>query len=97
MKIKRLSAFLFAAIICLAISACGSAEKIAKGNKAVAKIEKFRSEKGRLPDSLSEIGIVETESGPIYYQKKSESKYILWFGKELGESATYDSETKQWK
>ena len=70
---------------------------MAKGSEAVVKIEKFRNEKGRLPNSLSEAGIVETESGPIYYRKESESKYILWFGKELGESVTYDSETKQWK
>lgn len=94
---KSLLKFLLATIICFAVSGCVSAEKIAKGNKAAAKIEKFRSEKKRLPDSLSEVGIAETESGPIYYRKESESKYILWFGKELGESVVYDSNTKQWK
>ena len=94
---KSLPIFLLAAIICFAVSGCGSTEKIAKGNEAAAKIEKFRNEKGRLPNSLSETGIVETEAGPIYYRKESESKYILWFGKELGESVVYDSETKQWK
>lgn len=83
-------------LIYLFIFACGYGEKLKQGNEVVAKIEKFKNDKGRLPNSLSEIGIVETESGPIYYKKESETKYIVWFGKELGESATYDSVTKQW-
>ena len=76
---------------------CNSSEDFTKGNEVANKIENFRKEKSRLPNSLTEIGIKETESGPIYYKKESESKYILWFGKGLGESVTYDSETKQWK
>jgi hypothetical protein len=89
--------FLIIAMLRFSIFAFGYGEKIKQGNVVAAKIEKFKIEKGRLPDSLSEIGIVETESGPIYYKKESESKYILWFGKELGESMTYDSDEKQWK
>lgn len=84
------------ALITLSIFACGYGQKLRRGNEVIAMVEKFRSEKGRLPNSLSEIGIVETESGSIYYEKKSETKYIVWFGKELGESATYDSDTKEW-
>lgn len=83
--------------VCFISFACGNGEKIKKGNEIAAKVEKFRNEKGRLPNSLSEIGVVETESGPIYYKKENETKYILWFGKELGESEVYDSQTKQWK
>jgi hypothetical protein len=77
--------------------ACGYGQKITQGNSVVVKIEKFKIEKNRFPDSLTEIDIIEDESGPIYYEKKTETKFILWFGKELGESMTYDSETKQWK
>ena len=84
------------AFIGIFIFACGHEEKLKQGNETVAKVVKFRNEKDRLPDSLSEIGIVETESGPIYYKKESDTKYIVWFGKELGESATYDSDTKKW-
>ena len=78
-------------------TACSYADKTAKGNETVAKIEKFKQEKNRLPDALTEVGIEETESSPIHYRKESETKYILWFGKELGESETYDSETKEWR
>lgn len=95
--IQKLLVFLLIAGGCLITVSCSSNEKITKGNEIVSKIENFRKEKNRLPNSLTEIGIEETESGPVYYRKESESKYILWFGKELGESVTYDSETKQWK
>lgn len=89
--------FIAITIICFFAFACSYSKKISNGNEIAQKVEKFRSEKGRLPNSLVEIGIVENESGPIYYKKESESKYILWFGSELGESVTYDSETKKWK
>lgn len=84
-------------VVLLISFSCGSTEKIKLGNEVVAKVEKFKTEKGRLPNNLTELGIKEHESGPIYYKKESESKYIVWFGKELGESVTYNSETKQWK
>ncbi len=96
MKSKTISTILFAVLIGFAFAGCYS-EKFAKGNETAAQIEKFRKEKGRLPNSLNEIGIEEKEEGPIYYEKKSESRYVLWFGKELGESVTYDSDTKEWK
>lgn len=88
--------FLIFAFLGIFALACGYGEKLKAGNETVAKIEKFKDENKRLPNSLSEIGIVEDESGPIYYRKDSETKYIVWFGKELGESATYDSDTKKW-
>ena len=97
MKIKCLLSLPLTLLFCFTILSCDSSEKIAKGNEYVAQIESFRKERGRLPSSLTEIEIAETESGPIYYEKKNESKYILWFGKELGESVVYDSDTKQWK
>ena len=96
MKGIKAKLFFTVALGCFLLFACGYNEKLRRGNEIIAKVEKFRIEKGRLPNSLSEIGVVETESGPIYYEKKSETKYIVWFGKELGESATYDSDTKKW-
>lgn len=90
------SLFLIFALTVVFGFACGYGDKLKQGNQVIAKVEKFKNEKGRLPNNLSEIGIVETESGPIYYKKESETKYVVWFGKELGESATYDSEIKKW-
>lgn len=67
-----------------------------EGDKIVARIERFKAERQRLPVSLSEVGVEEKEEGTIYYDKKSVTRYVLWFGMELGESVTYDSETRKW-
>ena len=61
-----------------------------------ASLESYRLQKGRYPHSLSEIGIVERDEGPLYYQRKSESSYILWFGLSLGESKIFESTDGQW-
>ena len=97
MNIKFFLTFLLLTTICFSSLNCGFSDKTTKGNEAIIKIEEFKSKNGKLPNSLSEVEIVETENGPIYYERKNDSKYILWFGKELGESVTYDSDTKQWK
>ncbi len=87
-------ALLFSLCSCDSISRKGRLKK--EGSEVVAKIERFKKENDRLPLSLSEIGIEEREEGPIYYQKQNSSKYIIWFVEELGESVTYDSDTKKW-
>jgi hypothetical protein len=83
----------------IVLCSCGSISKQSKkseGNEIKNKIELFKKANGRLPSSLSEFGIEEKEEGPIYYEKKDESNYILWFGAKLGESVTYDSRTNKW-
>ncbi len=55
-----------AMLMVFCVASCGpSKQKI--GNQAVEKIEQFRKANGRLPQSLSEVGIAEVESGPVYY------------------------------
>lgn len=68
-----------------------------KGNGIVEKIEIYKHKKGRLPNSLSDLGIEEKVEGPIYYNMIDSSKYIVWFGTTVGESITYSSETKKWE
>lgn len=75
----------------------GDARLIREGDEIVKKVERFRESKGRLPNSLSEIGVEEKEEGPIYYDKKSETRYVVWFGTVLGESVKYDSDKREWK
>lgn len=83
----------------ITIISCTSREENLR-NKAkdyIEKIEKFKIENDRLPRSLSEIGIDETLEGPIFYQKRDSSEYILWYGTILGESETYYSTNKKWE
>ena len=61
-----------------------------------ASLESYRQQYGHYPDSISQIGLVEREEGPLYYQRESESSYILWFGTTLGESVTFNSTDRRW-
>ena len=67
-----------------------------EASELVIKIESFRKHNGRLPESLSELGIKETEEGPLYYDKQDSINYNLSFGTSLGESETYHSDSKKW-
>jgi hypothetical protein len=65
------------------------------GNRIISRIDTYRNTHGRLPESLDEIGI--SDSNGVYYQKSGSNDYVVWFGTTLGESETYDSHTKKWK
>lgn len=78
---------------------CSSRENMLmdEGNDLSNKIEMYKIKKGRLPNTLSDIGFIEKEEGPLYYKKIDSSNYIIWFGTSLGESKTYYSDTKKWE
>ena len=90
---------LFLAIFALAftiiITGCWGLSKREAGNIAISKIEEFRKMKGPLPDSLSEAGAQDNESCTCYC-KTGDGSYLVWYGTTLGESDTYDSETRKW-
>ena len=97
-RIRSIACLLVLATTCSSCSFMYRAE-FKKGEEAIARIENFRKEKGRLPESLAEVGIKADESGPIYYQKESDTKYAIWFtiGPGPGNSMVYESDTKKWK
>ena len=60
---------------------------IKEAETIIQKIEKYKSEKGKIPPNLVCIGIEETEEGPIYYVPWKDSiNYIIYF---------YKSQTKE--
>jgi hypothetical protein len=71
--------------------------QIRQGNHLVAQIESYRKMNGHLPSELTEIGQITSEAEPFFYERCSDTKYILWFGTELGESMTYNSSLRQWR
>ena len=77
------------------ITGCWGPSKQDASNIAISKIEEFRKVKKRLPDSLSEAGAQDDESCPCYCKTGADS-YLVWYGTTLGESDTYDSETRKW-
>jgi hypothetical protein len=73
-------------------------ELIKEGNEIVAQIETFKIDQGRLPENLKELGLPESEAGPLYYDKNKDGhNYTISFsGSSLGESSYYDSAEKTW-
>ena len=69
----------------------------ARGQRLVAQVEYFRSTKGRLPSDTTEMGIKQTLDGPLFYEKKDDDSYIVYYGLQLGKSMVYDSKTRAWE
>ena len=71
-------------------------KEIRRGNELVSRIESFRQKHGRLPASSDELRISGPDAFQIFYEKCTETKYIVWFGTTVGESMTYSSEIRTW-
>src|SRR5437868_5182136 len=100
MKLNFVSSLIFTVALSFMLCSCNNLEKrdiMKQGNEVIAKIEAFKKERGRLPEALSEIGVKESEGGPIFYKKKNSSSYEIWgvYAAEL--SFKYDSETQKWE
>jgi hypothetical protein len=81
-------------VLGVVLSGCYFSER-KTSNEIIARVDQFRKSTGRLPETLSDIGIEENESCPCYCKTNSDS-YMVWYGTTLGESDTYNSRTKQW-
>ncbi len=99
MKLNFVFSLALVVVLSVALCSCDTLVKrdiIKEGNEVIAKIESFKKDNGRLPESLTEVGIVETEAGP-FYTKKDSFRYILdapW-GFD-SKSLVYDSATQKW-
>ena len=62
----------------------------------IEKVEIFKKNNNRLPKDVAELGITELMDSPAFYQVKSDSTYIVWYGLSVGESKIYRSSTKKW-
>ena len=88
---------LVAALMTLYIYLRGARDRrlMHRGGEIVVKIEEFRSQKKRLPNSLRDFGIV--DESELFYTKWDSVNYFLWYGTNLGESMTYYSDSKGWE
>ena len=78
------------------ISSCTD-KREKNGEDIYLKIVQYKKTNGRLPDKLNNIGVEEKMEGPIYYQKQTDSTFIIYYGGGLGESIVFDPFTKEWK
>lgn len=69
-----------------------------EGEKIIIQIEAFKKTNHRLPQNLKELGLHESEEGPLYYNKNKDgiSYTVSYSGSSLGESTYYDSTDKIW-
>jgi hypothetical protein len=70
--------------------------EISEANEVIEKIERYKTIYGKYPDSLEEIGMPVTESGPFYYDNHG-SLYTIYFSIGVGSSMFYSSDTKKWR
>lgn len=70
-----------------------------QGYTVVEKVETFRKQYGRLPDSLAQVGIKEDEETETYlsYSKQDHKYYSVWIGISFEESRFYYSDTRSWE
>lgn len=100
MKRNFLLGLIIIVILSLGLTSCQSPDKqqLAKdGSVVVEKIESFRKDKGRLPESLTEVDKNMNPEDPFFYTKESPTKYKLSAILDLTHFYEYDSETKEWK
>jgi hypothetical protein len=88
--------YIYLCLLTVLIISCRNQE-IELGNMAISKIEMFKKKNGKLPDQLADLGIKETEQGPIYYEKRDSVNYTVSFGNSMGESIIYYSDSKKWE
>lgn len=100
MKRSFLLGLIIFVILSLGLTSCESPDKqqLAKeGSVVVEKIESFRKDKGRLPESLTEVDKNMNPGDPFSYTKVSPTRYTLSAILSLTHFYEYDSETKEWK
>jgi len=77
------STLLTAIMISLPFVSCAGyseSQRKAEANKIIVKLDDFKNRTNRLPESLSEIGIVEDETGPIAPQPINGTHELRSFG-----------------
>lgn len=68
-----------------------------QGAELVNKIEAFKKEHHRLPNSFSELGLEEPMGTGPYYEKMDSLNYIVYFNIGFDDTKVYYSKSKEWK
>jgi hypothetical protein len=68
-----------------------------KGNELINRIELYRRQHSRLPNSILDLGIEEQMGEGPYYEKKDSLNYILFFNIGFDNAKIYSSSEKRWK
>lgn len=69
----------------------------AKGQVMIERIEDFRMNNGRLPESVEEMGLEKEVSIGPFYNKKEDGIYEILFIISSDDTYIYSSDTKKWR
>lgn len=72
-------------------------ELMREGTNIVQRVEQFRLDNGRLPKNLLETGLLESEEGPLYYEKRGDEHYVIFFSVGFDDLWGYYSDSKKWE
>lgn len=68
-----------------------------RGSELIEQIETFRNNYGRLPNTITEMGLQEPMNDGPYYRKENSKHYIIFFNIGFDETIIYSSRTKEWQ
>lgn len=68
-----------------------------KGMKLIIQIEKYKKLNNHLPNSISDLDILESMDEGPYYEKEDSINYIVFFNIGFDNTKKYYSRTKQWE
>ena len=61
--------------------------------RVITQIRNYQFRNGYLPESLDQLGLVESNEGPVFYERVDRHNFIVYYGTSLGESEVYTSES----
>ena len=59
------------------------ARLIETGDVVVQKVETFKKQNGRLPNSRAEMGLPDSETSQPFHEKRGEENYVVYFNRGL--------------
>jgi uncharacterized protein YxeA len=69
---------------------------INNGKELIEKVEEYKQKNGGLPETASDIGVIETMGEGPYYEKIDSLKYIVYFNIGFDDRKVYYSHLKEW-
>lgn len=67
-----------------------------KGKELIEKIEEYKQKHGKLPENLSDLGVIEAMGEGPYYEKIDSINYIVYFNIGFDNRKVYYSYLKKW-
>jgi hypothetical protein len=101
----RISISTLAVVVCCLVAGCAFIwqpvwlyhwRDFRKASEVISRVEAFRKSHRSLPETLDEVGMADPDL-KVFYRRNGDTQYYVWFGTTLGESETYDSQTKRWE